>query len=118
LALPFPESFLIKYEGGRLPSLAEFRLDNRRGVDMKLPVLDAEPDDVVVDGTTVGAFFFPLMDPERDDEAEIWRCSAEEELEACRTYVLRVQGSNDGLNDADSVGGLVRNRVVERVQCE
>lgn len=79
--MPFPESFLIKYDGGRLPSLAEFRLDNRRGVDMKLPVLDAEPDEVVVDGTTVEAFFFPLVDTERDDEAEAWRCSAEVERE-------------------------------------
>jgi hypothetical protein len=70
LALPFPESFLIKYDGGRLPSLAEFRLDNKRGVDMKLPALDAEPDEVVVEGTTVEAFFFPLVDTERDDEAE------------------------------------------------
>lgn len=84
LALPFPESFLIKYDGGRLPSLAEFRLDNRRGVDMKLPVLDAEPDEVVDDGTTVEAFFFPLMEPERDDEAEAWRCSAEDEREMGR----------------------------------
>jgi len=84
LALPFPESFLIKYDGGRLPSLAEFRLDNRRGVDMKLPVLDAEPDEVVDDGTTVEAFFLPLMEPERDDEAEAWRCSAEDEREMGR----------------------------------
>jgi hypothetical protein len=48
---------------------------------MKLPVLDAEPDEVVVDGTTVEAFFLLLMDPDRDDEAEAWRCSAEDELE-------------------------------------
>jgi hypothetical protein len=84
LALPLPESFLIKYDGGRLPSLAEFRLDKRRGVDMKLPALEAEPEEVVVDGTTLETFFFPLVDPERDDEAEAWRCSAEDERESGR----------------------------------
>jgi hypothetical protein len=51
---------------------------------MKLPVLDVEPEEVVVDGTTtVGAFLFP-MDPERDDEADAWRCSADDERDRGR----------------------------------
>lgn len=51
---------------------------------MKLPAFDAEPEEVVVDGTTVDPFFFPSFDPERDDEADAWRCNAEDERERGR----------------------------------
>jgi len=74
----------MRYDGGRLPSLAEFRLDSNRGVDMKLPALDPDPDEVVVVGTMVDPFFFPLIDPERDEDADAWRCNAEDERERGR----------------------------------
>lgn len=67
--------------------MEELLRERSRGVEIKLPVLEPEPEEgaellVDDDATTVG--FLVRKEPERDDELEACLCNAKEENEGCK----------------------------------
>jgi hypothetical protein len=93
--------------------LDELRLDNRRGVELKLVDLDPEPDDCPealpdAEGTTKRASTLLLVDPERDDESDACRCSPDDEVSGGSDKWSCCAGPRDAIVQADQSRSMGR----------